>query len=851
MSASLLRGARAVLVATVLIPLFAPGVAHASWTSAGIEGGGPHTIAANPANPSIVFAAARAGLFKTVDAGDHWTRVDLGTGVGGSGAPAPMPDVVAMAIAPSSPNVIYVALADDSVLRSDDSGETWERVDGVPVVGASEQVAALAVDPHDPDAVVAGTNGLDGFYRTSTGGRALADRPGWAHPHTNLKEVKAFAIDPFHTDVIYAATKGGIWKTENGGATWVTKDNGAPLSSRNVAWIVIDEESRTTSGPARATTLLFADVMNGVFKTTDAGENWHSVNTGLTRGGSAVGGDRLAVDPTDSDHLLVTSGTGDTLYETTDGAQTWTEVPGAPDFHGRYTALELTRDGAFLGDTGPGILRRDGDAGPWIVRSTGFVATNVVALAALPADPETLLAGVEYGLPRGTDMAVYRSTDGADTWTRLASAPSLANLTSAAGAPAALAFDPRDPDIIHLARANGSLANEGVWRTLDGGATWRFVSFGRADAVHRIVVDPSRPQNVYALIKEGAGGLMVSADLGQTWAERSATERRTSDLVVREQADQWRVIVSTPRGVYRSVDSPDGKLTFEAVGPATAATALATTRDGASLYAAFSTGLQRSDDGGSTWASVSADVSVKNAARLIVDPDHAEVAYALTTKGAVVGSTASGAVWVPLAAGLRGKVQALLHRGTGPAARLVAGTDTSGVFTDRSLVPAPPTGGGGGGGWLPPAPVAPAPVILPPPTPYVPPAAVPLPAEPAPVVVPKPAVVPDRVAPRMLVGAGPLVIRAGRTAVRVTCPRSELRGCAGTVTLRTRRGRVVATAPFRVARGATRVVALRLTRPGRAAVQTLRPRSLRVVVAAHDYSGNRGTVALLRSYRLR
>src|SRR5260370_3664693 len=130
---------------------------------------------------------------------------------------------------------------------------------------------------------------------------------------------------------------------------------------------------------------------------------------------------------------------------------------------------------------------------------------SIGSLAIAPSDPNTIYAGSGEGLHR-PDLSVgdgmYKSTDGGKTWRHL-------GLRDAQQIPAIL-IDPRNPNRVFVAvlgHPYGPNAERGVFRSSDGGASWQKVLFkdehtGAID----LAFDPRNPQTVYAALWQARQG---------------------------------------------------------------------------------------------------------------------------------------------------------------------------------------------------------------------------------------------------------------------------------------------------------------------------------------------------------
>ena len=73
-------------------------------------------FAVSPADPRVMYAAMRDGLFKSVNAGETWRAVGQG-----------LRDLAVVAVNPRKPDEVYVSTTDGAIFRSSDGGTTWER----------------------------------------------------------------------------------------------------------------------------------------------------------------------------------------------------------------------------------------------------------------------------------------------------------------------------------------------------------------------------------------------------------------------------------------------------------------------------------------------------------------------------------------------------------------------------------------------------------------------------------------------------------------------------------------------------------------------------------------------------
>jgi photosystem II stability/assembly factor-like uncharacterized protein len=232
----------------------------------------------------------------------------------------------------------------------------------------------------------------------------------------------------------------------------------------------------------------------------------------------------LKGSPADPDRLYASQSSGwfgQVIQRSSDGGKTW-ETPGG----GPTTTPEGMPQGEsnkFVYDTSPQTGKPltthqwyDGTPRPWEFKRVWHLEPSLT-------DPDTVYAGVE-------DAALFRSTDGGQTWQEL---PELRGVKGHLWQPGAgglclhtVVLDPRHPGRIFIA-----ISAAGVFRTDDAGQTWRPVNRGLKSpyeipdpdaevghCVHRIAMHPSRP---HVLFMQKHWDVMRSDDAGESWQEVS------------------------------------------------------------------------------------------------------------------------------------------------------------------------------------------------------------------------------------------------------------------------------------------------------------------------------------------
>ena len=331
----------AILYATVSNEIYLSTDAAGSWQSpSDSPSSNWRDLAVNPEN-SDVYIAGTTGVFKSTDTGDHWSDTQLGLE---THALEVAPAVLAAGNNIASGATIFAGSIGAGVFRSTDDGQSWSN----PSRGISAEASALTFDPFDPTTLLAGTTG--GLVFRSTGG-------GPWFPVGSVvaagSTVSALVFDPNDSSTIYAGVSlvlgpGGVFKLNEEKTNWTAFNNGLPDRPR-VKALVMDPFD-----PLQ----LFAGVGNeGVFRSSDGGENWEAANTGLTN--TRI--ESLLIDPDNPNTLLAGSGNG--VFISFNQGDTWTAAAGFPSNVVITDIVNVPGTRTFYaGSFNPGIFQ-SGDGG--------------------------------------------------------------------------------------------------------------------------------------------------------------------------------------------------------------------------------------------------------------------------------------------------------------------------------------------------------------------------------------------------------------------------------------------------------------------------------------------------------
>ena len=273
------------------------------WTRVSLVNGFPTQIRlASPTQTGVVYGA-NEGLLRSSDYGDTWTqlyslplfnRVYLQRII--EGATGNHLVMVVEHIPMFSP--IYMPPYSSTLLISDDLGETWRVSDvGLPIA----LLRAVAVDPVDETTMYASVDNT--VYKTIDGGRSWVNT-GNLNAAVYIADI---AVHPTRPNIVYAATLPNFGVDDNPSGLYISGDGGATWTfSQSLAHVALNS---LTFDPFAPSTIYAASSGQGVFRSTDAGQTWIAMSDGLNSA-NALRVQNVAVDPVDSRNLYAGTDAG-------------------------------------------------------------------------------------------------------------------------------------------------------------------------------------------------------------------------------------------------------------------------------------------------------------------------------------------------------------------------------------------------------------------------------------------------------------------------------------------------------------------------------------------------------------
>ncbi len=281
--------------------------------------------------------------------------------------------------------------------------------------------------------------------------------------------IRDIVIDPFNSDVIYAATVSGkVFKSSDRGKTWIDKSLG--IADRGLFALAISPKNGKT---------LFTGGSQSIYRSTDRGDTWLAVkkNVKVTA---------LIINPIETD-IVYAGTTGSGVLKTVNGGDVWTRVdtklqlkniredsfvinPKDPDI--LYAATE-TDDGK-----GEGIFKSLDGGVNWQRANTGLF-TEVQGVAIDSLNPETLYAGT-------FNKGVFKTVNSGRRWAVLPNSPHEQNRT--------LSINNLDGSVIYVGNQG-----QGIFMSRDAGTSWiRLNTQLTSRTIRAISIDPVDNTTLYA-----------------------------------------------------------------------------------------------------------------------------------------------------------------------------------------------------------------------------------------------------------------------------------------------------------------------------------------------------------------
>jgi photosystem II stability/assembly factor-like uncharacterized protein len=637
-------------------------LAGAQWEQAGPTniGGRMTSLVCHPSDPDRIWAgAAGGGVWFSPDAGQTWQPQWHSEDVLNVGS---------LAIDPTDPEILYCGtgeanLSADSyggvgIYRTIDGGASWHLFASRAATGIPARIGVIAIDPFDRLHLILGGVGyaemgssaddLGGMYVSFNGGvtwareEFVSKRNYWCH---------SIAFDPATPGRIYATFtaqghKSGIYRSVDGGKSWTKLTKGLPSGDRfgRTSLALAPSNPRVIYALAADQLSNHADLILGVFRSTDGGDSWRNIaGNHFDDEGQLNYGTTIVVHPAKPNRVLCG---GVDLHLTLNGGSAWTRVTRwdvdrkDPDYaHADHHCLVMPAGapGRVYDANDGGLDVSDNGGTRWTNRSNGLTVSMSYDADVAQSDERVYGTGLQ---DNGTVITVSGNRDmfsellGGDggfiAWDPNDAEHVYASyqffnifrfrngtyINASPPAPVSeqesvwmcfIALDPNDSDTVFT----GSYR---VWRTRDDGQTWLAVSPPLdGSVISAIEIAESDSDRIYVGTENG--GIFRSDDRGQSWSANISSSELPGFTITRLATSprDANVIYATvanfgPSHVFRSLD---GGHTWDDIdhgqlpGVPHHVVAVIDRNGTDELYVGSDAGVFTSDTGGQTWRNIS------------------------------------------------------------------------------------------------------------------------------------------------------------------------------------------------------------------------------------------------------
>ncbi len=626
----------------------------AAWEPVGpTNTGGRITDVEMPVNSTdIIYAgAASGGIFKSANMGSSWTPV--------------FDDALALAIGDidisrSEPDLLFVGTGEPNagggshtyegfgVYKSADAGATWLHC-GLENVGS---IGRVKIDPQHPDTVYVAAMGHlfsdnqeRGVFRTQNGGTTwqkvlyLSDSTGASDLAINMLNPKIIYAamwertrrPPYQS---YGGKTSGLWRTSDGGDHWTELLTGLPKG--NVGRIGIDI-SDTDPQRLYATYTDSTGYLLGIYTTRDGGDNWSACGSLGENSSYWWWFSEVDVDPINPNVAYVS---GFNVYKTTNGGTTWNQT---------FTQAHVDMHGTFVHPRDNALALLCSDGGLYVSHSAGstyFHSENLPITQFYTCEVDYQNPGRFYG---GTqDNGTIRSLNYPNQWRSIYGGDGFV-----------VKVDPTNNNYVYAQSQYG-----GLGRSTDGGTSFMGGTQGISGSDRKnwkspLELDPQTPSTLYF----GANRLYKSTNRAQSWQVVSPDMTKGPGVNVTygtittisvspldskiiytgtDDGNVWMTQNGGTNWTKVSATLPDRWITCVQTSPFDKATALVTISG--YRWDSYLPHVYRTINNGATWEDVSSNLPDFPVNSIVIDPVIPGYWY-IGTDGGVYMTRNSGVTW--------------------------------------------------------------------------------------------------------------------------------------------------------------------------------------------------------------
>jgi photosystem II stability/assembly factor-like uncharacterized protein len=349
-----------------------------------------HIIAEDPRHSETIYAGTTLGLFKSPDGGKTWRHLSA-------------EQVNWMVFDPAEPRTLYLATEFGGILKSADSGETFQPMnEGF----ANHRLSEITSDGKRLYASSTYEGLFGGVFVSNDGGLQWSLRANEDALHG--RNLHSLAASSENAGVVFAASDDAILKSVDGGKTWISVSEPHVVAVRTAQHIRsaghVHIHAVRVVQLGKGESILFAGTDAGLFRSTNSGTTWEQVKAGGLTGVSVL----AIYAPSSGTASRLAARTSSGLFVSQDTGRTWQPAVVPNGYYIYDVALPMDHDVAILAATSRGVLQSTDEGAHWKLVTEGVPVATVDSVRFNPSEGREAFL-VQYG-------RVYRTVDGGDSW---------------------------------------------------------------------------------------------------------------------------------------------------------------------------------------------------------------------------------------------------------------------------------------------------------------------------------------------------------------------------------------------------------------------------------------------------
>lgn len=221
-----------------------------NWKLLGFPGEKVYGIAIDNLQGNTIYATGvwqdRGNIFKSIDGGTEWKEIYT--------APSKGPLIISLAIDKIAPNILYASTSDNHILKSTDSGDSWQSV-----FSTNSPMTRIVLDGANNNLLYSITVSGN-IFKSTDGGKSFV-----AIAKTIGAGSQVIEVDPVRANIVYVGGKNGIFKSINAGESWEEVKTLSDAKNFPVKVIAVN--------PVNADELMYGADQT-VYRSLDGGKHW-------------------------------------------------------------------------------------------------------------------------------------------------------------------------------------------------------------------------------------------------------------------------------------------------------------------------------------------------------------------------------------------------------------------------------------------------------------------------------------------------------------------------------------------------------------------------------------------------